>query len=87
MQPSTGDIAVHAVKYPESRDVFGDIMHAEDRRAGGGSHKVRRHRSYQRRFDAVAGQSAARLLNALRPQLPVLPQVRAWRPFGDKEES
>ena len=25
MQPSTGDIAVHAVKYPESRDVLGDI--------------------------------------------------------------
>jgi hypothetical protein len=55
MQPSAGDIAMHAVKDPESRDVLGDIMHPEDRRAGGAIQGWR-HRSYQCRFDAVAGQ-------------------------------
>ena len=56
MHASAGDIAVHAVKDPESRDVLGDIMHPEDRRAGGGGPKVGRHRSNQCRLDAVAGQ-------------------------------
>ena len=56
MQPSAGDIAMHAVKDPESRDVLGDIMHPEDRRAGGGGPKVGRHRCYKCRVDALAGQ-------------------------------
>ena len=56
MHASASDDCRACCEDPESRDVLGDIMHPEDRRAGGGGHKVGRHRSYQCRFDAVAGQ-------------------------------